>query len=78
MVRYTSLRKYKRHLLRELVHVDEETKACAVFDAKEHLNLMVKDILMRNRKIGRRAAFHMAVETFGYPTEIAEAYCSVM
>ena len=74
MIRYTSLRKYRRDLLKEMGPVDEETKACALFDTEEHLGLLVKDIMKTNRMISRGNAFHRAVESFGYPSEIAEAY----
>jgi len=74
MIRYTSLRKYRRDQLKELGSIDEDTKACALFDIEEHLGLLVKDIMKRNRKISRGNALHRAVETFGYPSEIAEVY----
>jgi len=74
MIRYTSLRKYKRHLLKELGPVNEKTRSSALDDAEEHLDLLVKDIMKKNRKIGKRSAFNLAVESFGSPSEFAEAY----
>jgi len=78
MMKYTTLRKYKKHLLRELGPVDVEIKACALRDAKEHLDLLVLDIMYGDRNISRRSAFHLAVEAFGYPSEIAEAYRNIL
>ena len=74
MIPYTSLRNYRKDLLKELGPVDKETRACALFDVEEHLGLLVQDILVKNRKVSRGIAFHMAVESFGYPSEIAQAY----
>lgn len=74
MNRYTSLRKYKKHLLRELGPIDEEILIDAIDDTEEHLSLMVKDIMEKDKSISRRKAFAKAVVTFGYPSEIAEAY----
>ena len=74
MMRYTSLKKYKRHLIRELGPVDEEIRTCALNDSEEHLDLLVKDIMKNDRRTSRRKAFHQAVVSFGYPSEIAEAY----
>ena len=74
MMRYTSFKKYRRHLLRELGGVDEETKACAVSDTEEYLSLMVSDIIRDQNSIGSRDAFLKAVEVFGDPEEIAQAY----
>jgi hypothetical protein len=74
MIRYTSLRKYKKHLLRELGPIDEEIRACALFDTEEHLNLLVADIKEKEKGISTRKAFAEAVVCFGYPSEIAEAY----
>jgi len=74
MMRYTSLRKYKRHLIRELGPVDEEIRTCALNDTQEHLDLLVKDIMKKDRRTSKRRAFYQAVESFGYPFEIAEAY----
>ncbi len=74
MIPYTSMRKYRRDLLKEIGPVDKETKANVLYDIEEHLGLLVKDILIKNRKVSKGIAFHMAVESFGYPSEIAEAY----
>jgi hypothetical protein len=74
MMRYTSLRKFKKHLITELGSVDEEVKVYALCDSKEHLVLLVNDIMRKDRKISKRKAFRQAVESFGYPSEIAEAY----
>jgi len=78
MMRYTTLRKYKRHLLRELGPVDDELKACALRDSKEHLDLLIMDIMNGEGKISRRSAFHQAVEAFGDPSEIAQAYRKIL
>lgn len=74
MIRYTSLKQYKRDLIKELGPIDEETKSHAIFDSEEHLNLLVKDILENEKYIDKRQAIEKAVASFGYPSEIAEAY----
>jgi hypothetical protein len=74
MIRYTSLRKYKKHLLKELGPIDEEILIDAIDDTEEHLSLMVKEIMEKEKGINRKKAFAKAVVSFGYPSEIAEAY----
>ena len=74
MIRYTSLRKYKKNLLRELGSVDQEIRSNAIFDTEEHLNLLVIEIMEKDEDISRKKAFSKAVVFFGYPSEIAEAY----
>ncbi len=74
MIRYTSLRKYKSDLLKELGGADEDTRTSALMDTEEHLHLLVKDIIISDSRISKRKAFHQAVESFGYPSEIADAY----
>ena len=78
MIRYTSLKKYKKDLLRELGPIDNEVRFQAVFDSEEHLSLMVEEIMENEKNIRMKEAVHKAVVSFGYPSEIAEAYRMVL
>ena len=61
-------------LLRELGHIDKEIISDAIFNSKEHLNLMVNDILENEKDIDKKKPIEKAIVSFGYPSEIAEAY----
>jgi len=74
VIRYTSFKEYKKDLPGELGYIDEEIISDAIFNSKEHLNLMVNDILENENDIDKKKAIEKAIVSYGYPSEIAEAY----
>ncbi len=76
MIKYTSIKKYKMDLVRELGPIDDEIVWDAVSNSEDHLNLMVEEILEEGSGIQMKKAVELAVESFGYPSEIAEVYRS--
>lgn len=78
MAEYASIQEYNADLRRELDGLDEDIRTGALFDSEEHLGLMVQDFLGRGIGTSWRNAFKEAVEVYGYPFEIAEAYRKVM
>jgi uncharacterized membrane protein len=74
MVKYTRIKDYTKDLRKELQGVDEAIISDALDDAEEHLGLM-KDELMTEENIKDiDKAVSRAVEDYGTPAEVAEAY----
>jgi hypothetical protein len=76
MNKYTSIRKFKTDLIKEMGSLDDEIIWDAVSSSEDHLNLMVEEILREMKDVCRKEAIHMAVRSFGYPSEIADVYRS--
>jgi hypothetical protein len=74
MVKYTRIKDYGKDLRRELAGVDEAIVSDAIDDAEEHLNLMVEEIMAEEDIKERQKAISLAVEQYGDPKEVAEAY----
>lgn len=77
MLKYTSIEKFKRDLIRELGFLDDEIIWDAVTNSEDHLNLLIEENLKKMSGVERKKAIHLAVRSFGYPSEIAEMYRSI-
>ena len=77
MASYTTFGEYRKDLIREIRPLGKDILKEAINDSRDHLELLVKDIISRDGNLDLGKAFSIAAIRFGYPMEIAEAYRNV-
>ncbi len=74
MRKYSDLKDYYNDLRRELKGVDEALVVDAVDDAKEHLEMMVWEMMDSGEERSRSSAVQIAIKRYGSPYLIAKEY----